>query len=145
MSNSWDPMDCSPPGFSVHGLSQARILEWVAISFSRWSSQPMDQTQVSCIVRRPFTHWATKEANKSNWEKHSNSSKWGPNVRKRKGSKFQTLPFLLCDSTWPMFLRNYSISSKGHLTNQRKVLLTSIHLLVQREMRRDMTPWQDIE
>ena len=43
-----DPMDCSPPGFSVHGISQARILEWVAMPSSRASSQPRDQTQVSC-------------------------------------------------------------------------------------------------
>ena len=39
-----DPMDCSPPGSSVHGILQARILEWVAISFSRGSSRSMDQT-----------------------------------------------------------------------------------------------------
>ena len=45
-----DPMDCSPPGSSVHGILQARILEWVAISFSRGSSQPSDRTQVSCIA-----------------------------------------------------------------------------------------------
>ena len=44
-----DPMDCSPPGSSVHGILQARILEWVAISFSRGSSPPRDQTQVSCV------------------------------------------------------------------------------------------------
>ena len=43
----WDPVDCSPPGFSAHEILQARILEWVAISFSRGSSQPRDQTQVS--------------------------------------------------------------------------------------------------
>ena len=43
-----DSMDCSPPGSSVHGISQARILEWVAISFSKGSSQPTDQTCVSC-------------------------------------------------------------------------------------------------
>ena len=42
-------MDCSPPGSSVHGVFQARILEWVAISFSRASSQPTKRTQVSCI------------------------------------------------------------------------------------------------
>ena len=41
------PMDCSLPGFSVHGILQARILEWVAIAFSRGSSQPRDQTWVS--------------------------------------------------------------------------------------------------
>ena len=45
-----DSVDCSPPGSSVHGILQARILEWVAISFSRGSSQPRDQTRVSCIV-----------------------------------------------------------------------------------------------
>ena len=44
------PMDYSLPGFSVHGISQARILEWVVISFSRGSSQPRDQTPVSCIA-----------------------------------------------------------------------------------------------
>ena len=42
-----DPMDCRPPGSSVNGILQARILEWVAIPFSRGSSQPRDQTQVS--------------------------------------------------------------------------------------------------
>ena len=49
------PMDCSSPGSSVHGISQARILEWVAISFSRGSSWPRDQTQVDCITGRFFT------------------------------------------------------------------------------------------
>ena len=50
-----DPMDCSPPGSSVHGDSQARILEWVAMPFSRGSTQPRDQTQVSHIAGRLFT------------------------------------------------------------------------------------------
>ena len=50
-----DPMDCGPPGSSVHGIFQARILDWVAISFSRGSSQPRDQTQVSHIAGRRFT------------------------------------------------------------------------------------------
>ena len=58
----WDPMECSLPGSSVHGLLQARILKWVAIPFSRVSSQPRDQTQVSCIADRFFTSWATSEA-----------------------------------------------------------------------------------
>ena len=64
-----DPMACSPPGSSVHGVSQARILEWVAISSSRRSSQPRDQSQVrfdpgwtgvsfvSCIDRHILCHW----------------------------------------------------------------------------------------
>ena len=50
-----DPMDCSLPGSSVHGIFQARVLEWIAISFSRGSSQPKDRTQVSRIVDRRFT------------------------------------------------------------------------------------------
>ena len=50
-----DPMDFSPAGSSVHGISQARVLEWVAIYFSRGSSQPRDPTQVSCIAGRFFT------------------------------------------------------------------------------------------
>ena len=45
-----DPMDCSPPGSSVHGILQARILEWAAISSSRGSSQPRDRTQVACMA-----------------------------------------------------------------------------------------------
>ena len=49
----------SPPGSSVHGISQARILEWVAISFSRGSFWPRDQTQVFCIADRFSTVWAT--------------------------------------------------------------------------------------
>ena len=55
------PMDRSPPGFSVHGILQARILEWFAIPFSKGSSRPRDRTQVSCIAGRFFTVWATRE------------------------------------------------------------------------------------
>ena len=57
----WDPMDCSLPGSSLHGILQARVLEWVAISFSRGSSQPRDRTQVSRIPGRCFNLWATRE------------------------------------------------------------------------------------
>ena len=54
-------MDCSLPGSSVHGISQARRLEWVAIFFSRGSSWPRYWTPVSCIAGRFFTIWATRE------------------------------------------------------------------------------------
>ena len=57
-----DPMDCSLPGSSIHGIFQARILEWVTISFSRRSSQLRDWTWVCHIVGRCFTFWATREA-----------------------------------------------------------------------------------
>ena len=49
-----DPVDCSPPGSSLHGILQARVLEWVAISFSRGSSRPRDQTRVSHSPGRRF-------------------------------------------------------------------------------------------
>ena len=57
----WDPMDCGLPGFSLYGIFQVRVLEWVAMPSSRGSSRPGDQTQVSCIVGRCFTVWATRE------------------------------------------------------------------------------------
>ena len=69
-----DPMDSSLPGSFVHGIFQARILEWVAISFSRRSSRPRDWTWVSLIVGRHFTIWATREVRK------------GRQVKKKKGN-----------------------------------------------------------
>ena len=57
-----DPMDHSPPSSSVHGILQARMLEWVAVPFFTGSSQPRDQTHVSCIAGGFFTVWATREA-----------------------------------------------------------------------------------
>ena len=66
VAQSWptlcDPVDCSPPGSSIHGLLQARILEWVAISFSRVSSWPRDRIRVSRIASRCFNLWTTREA-----------------------------------------------------------------------------------
>ena len=57
-----NPINCSLPGSSVHGILQARILEWVAMPFSRGSSQPRDRTQVSCMAGGFFTVWATRDA-----------------------------------------------------------------------------------
>ena len=65
MSNTCDPMDCSLPGSSVHEILQARILEWVAVSFSRGSSPPRDGTCISyvfCIGRRVLYYSITWEA-----------------------------------------------------------------------------------
>ena len=59
---------CSVVSNSVHGIFQARILEWVAISFSRGSSPPRDQSQISCIAGRLLTGWAMKEVQKSESE-----------------------------------------------------------------------------
>ena len=61
------PIDCSPPGFSVHGILQARLLKWAAIPFSRRSSQPRDWTWLTCIAGAFFTVWATREAHSFKW------------------------------------------------------------------------------
>ena len=62
-----NPMDCSLSGCSVHGIFQARVLEWIAISFSRGSSRPRNRTWVSHIAGKRFTVWATRKI----WLKHS--------------------------------------------------------------------------
>ena len=73
------PMGCSPPGSSIHGISQARTLKWVAIYISRGPSPPRDQTQVSCIGRQILYRWA----NWVHWKQcflFSNSN-WKHNMR----------------------------------------------------------------
>ena len=59
------PTLCEPMDYTVHVILQVRIQEWVAFPFSRGSSQPRDQTQVSCTADRIFTSWATRELAKS--------------------------------------------------------------------------------
>ena len=68
----WDLMDWGLPGSSVRGILQTRIVEWVAIPFSKGSLQPTDRTQVSYIAGRLFTIWATREAPEISTE----GSKW---------------------------------------------------------------------
>ena len=65
-----DPMDCSLSGSSVYGIFQARVLEWIAISFSRESSRSRNRTPVSHIAGRRFTIWATREALASSSRNH---------------------------------------------------------------------------
>ena len=60
-----DPMDCSPPDSSVHGILQARLLKWVATSSSRGSSWSRDQTQVSSIANKFFSIWTTMEGQRA--------------------------------------------------------------------------------
>ena len=72
-----DPMDCSLPGSSLHGILQTTVLEWVAISFSRGSSRPRDRTQVSWIPGRRFNLWATREAHFiEDYYTNDSRSKW---------------------------------------------------------------------
>ena len=83
VSSSLWPRDCSPPGSSVHGILQAGILEWVAISFSRRSPQPKDRTRVSwvfCTVWQILYHWVT-------WEAQGHFRIWGGLLWPRKLKK----------------------------------------------------------
>ena len=84
-------MNHSPPGSSVHGILQARILEWVAMPSSRGSSWARNWTSVSCITGRFFTHWAT-------WEIHAKST----NPRLNMCSSDTLLPFFV-HVTFPLF------------------------------------------
>ena len=80
------PTLCDPMDYTVHGILQARILEWVAFPFSRGSSQPRDRTQVSCIAGVSFTSWATWKQPAwgnvlfTNWEanRHCSWELWHP-------------------------------------------------------------------
>ena len=72
ISNYLLPINCNPPGSSVHGILQARRLEWIAIPFSRGSSQHRDRAWVSCIAGRFFITWATKGW----WQAINKISKW---------------------------------------------------------------------
>ena len=101
-------MDCSLPRSSAHGIFQARVLEWVAISFSRGSSKPRDQIQVSHTAGRFFTIWATREAQEY-WSGYPIlSSQDLPNPEIEPGS-----PALQVDSFKPSYQR-ISLSSKIH-------------------------------
>ena len=62
LSDSCDPMDCRPRGSFVHGISQARGLEWVAISSSKGSARPRNWTRISCIGSGILYHWTIREA-----------------------------------------------------------------------------------
>ena len=70
VTDSFDPRDCSPPVSSVHGILQARVLEWLAISFSRGSPRRRDRTRLSHTAGGFFAFWATREALISNLNLH---------------------------------------------------------------------------
>ena len=112
-----DPVDCCPPGFFVHGIFQARILEWAAISYSRGSSQHRDQTRISCISyidRQILYHCVTWES-QSLIEAHLNkaSKEW-------LDSKYTQACNSIC---W----RKHRVGR----SNRRIGFLTDIHLLKQ--------------
>ena len=105
MSDFMTPWTVAPPGSSVHGILQARILEWVAISFSRVSSPPRDQIWVSCIAGRFFTIWAIREAS---WQASVQSLTRVLTLRPH-GLQHARLP---CPSPTPRACSNSGLSSQ---------------------------------
>ena len=90
-------MDCSLSGSSIHGIFQARVLEWIAMSFSRISSRPRNRIQVSLIAGRRFTVWATREALLEN---NAVVKKKKKNQIIHKSLKQQWVSFLACFHHW---------------------------------------------
>ena len=95
-----NPMDCSLPGSSLHGILQARVLEWVAISFSRGSSRPSDRTWVSCIPGRCFNLWATREAQRQRNQRSNCQHPLDHWKSMRVLEKHLLLLYWLCQSLW---------------------------------------------
>ena len=100
-----DSMDYSPPGSSVHGVLQARILEWIAISFSRESARPINQTCVYCIGTWILYHWTLRGAQKYiRWQKTNNqTNNWGTQLLKINSFRIYVVVLVpqLCPTLWP--------------------------------------------
>ena len=111
----WDPMDCSLPRSSVHAISQARIQEWIAISFHRGSAWPKDRTHISCISRWILYHWAT-------WEAHSEQycTVFWKGLRESILPQDKKIVSMWCDGCSPV------ISQYIHMSNHYVVLLKLI-------------------
>ena len=111
-------MNCSPPGSSVHRISQATILEWVTISFSSRSSRLRDQTRVSCIDRRILYCWATREAQKVVALNPKNLESTSNNSTSIKGCKEQRINYLdpLLKSRSLLFLGSCSSPTNSSIT-----------------------------
>ena len=133
---SFNTMDCSPPGSSVHGILQARILEWVAIPFSRGSSQPRDWTWVSCIAGGFFTVWATREAPEipdkirqhfpSNWLLGFQEQPFLHKHQSNLGLRVSLLPAGLHSTSLPSTHRARPPTFHHHLLSYWPVLLSTI-------------------
>ena len=115
------PMDWSPPGSSVHGILQVRILEWVATSFSRGSSRPRDRTQVSCIAGRIFTDWATRGSQRKS------STKWKGINNLLNGRKYLQIAYLI-RGQFLKYRKNTYIHTTHTIQQEKKKKTTTIQL-----------------
>ena len=117
-----DPMDYSPLGSSVHGLLQAGILKWGAISSSRGSSQPREWTRVSWIVGRFFTIWATREA-----QTQGILCIWSIYIHYNHYFLAQTVPFW---PTWIFYFRDFWHDSSSFSRSIYSPAILSLTLVV---------------
>ena len=127
-----DPMDCRSPGSSVHGISQAGILEWVAISFSRGSSWPRDWTCISyvcCTGRWILYHWANGEARvirAPNKIKKECYLLWSCLVDSRRMLLFMVEQvFLLMREVWSMYTADtqYIVGERGGSVKKQRIFI----------------------
>ena len=105
------PTLCDLMDYTVHGILQARILEWVAFPFSRGSSQPRDRTQVSRIAGRFFTSWATREAHLS----YSQPCNFLHHFCVCSLCFFQQSALITCSLVWPRFTLYAVLRCSGHV------------------------------
>ena len=111
VSDSVTPMDCSPPGSSVHGILQARILQWVAMPSSRGSSWPRDQTHVSCTGRQ-ILHYCTTSG--ALWEAQNSANSFQTSLR-HKVCKVTNCKATFCQIRFPvLFFTDCSIKVEKH-------------------------------
>ena len=117
-----NPMDCSLPGSSIRGIFQARVLEWVPISFSRGSSWPRVRTRVPCIAGRRFTIWATREApvgKESAYNAGDNgdavrSLEWEDPLEEHMATHFSILAWRISRTEKPGRLQSIGLQRVGH-------------------------------
>ena len=131
-----DPMHCNPPEYSVHGILQARILGWVAISFSRGSSQPTHRTWVSCIGRRILYHWATRKVRwKKLWTSELASSEQEP---LRQGPEFFVDVVLgIASAVFSLWWYSFAVTWEKFLPSKFDVIQRVNHIYYSLERRQN--------
>ena len=125
VSESWDPMDCSPPGSFVHEIFQARIPEWGSISSSSGSSQPRDQTLISCISCIAGRFFTTEPSEKSSqcvsWRKIKQGEGWGTKEDLHLPRKWSWKAFSLRSWQWEAERREGEVKGEPHRWGQGSV------------------------
>ena len=123
-----DPVDCSPPGSSIHGILQTRTLEWVASSFSRGSSQPRDRTWVSCIAGKCFNHQGSSTGHQKgpSFSPHHLTICHTTNTSKAEQIGLQNFA-LSAIFTWPLISTTFHRGNTSTSSRRQKMLSKRVH------------------